>query len=372
MPAIEAPRRYPTIDLLRLVAIAMTMLVHTPSLSRTVFFVRPFAGGLWLGVDLFMLISGWLLGGQLLRESEAGSISPCRFYVKRWLRTLPPYYFMLVVLYYGGWSEFAGPLPTSVILSHLTFLQGYATGNHYLVSWSLCVEEHFYLLLPLLIAVLARWPRLRVAIGIVVGAGLLSLTLRALVYFGDPSTSDTPKLSALRCDGLFIGLLLAWVNLKRPALWTALGRWTGVSLGLGTVATLFLMTKTSVDFRSAWLYVFMPTLGTWTLAMVFIACVHVDSFASRVDFRGLSYLGGLTYAMYLTHNVLPRAWVGGFGAGSALAALWRMVLVVAVSVFIHHLVERPALALRKRVLSSGWFQPSAPPYEPAAQPNTFS
>lgn len=355
----ESSRRYPTVDLLRLVAITMTMLTHTPSISRALFLLRPFSHGLWLGVDLFMLISGWLLGGQLLRESKGGSFAPLRFYVKRWLRTLPPYWFMLIALYFGSHSDFSRPLSASVILSHAAFLQGYTTYNRYLVSWSLCVEEHFYLLLPALIYMLMRWPRLRAVLSLVVMAETLSICLRTWAYYEHPSSVDVPQLSVLRCHGLFLGLLLAWINLQRPELWRWMGKWIDLSLVLGLIGTLLIMASTT-DPPSAWLYVAVPTLGTWTLALVFLACVHEQSFASRIDFIGLQYLGGLTYAMYLIHTVIPRSWLGGSGAGSLASAVWRMLLVIVLSILLHHLVERPGLRFRRWVLQRRSFGAPSP------------
>ena len=96
----QAEQRFPTLDLLRLVAIGMTILAHTPNLVLKVPGLASMRNALWMGVDLFMLISGWLLGGQLLREDERGPMRPMRVYFKRWMRTLPPYYFMLLTLYF--------------------------------------------------------------------------------------------------------------------------------------------------------------------------------------------------------------------------------------------------------------------------------
>src|SRR5271155_717674 len=162
LPRVPTPRvirRYPTLDLLRLVACGLVVLYHTPGFTSRVPVFRSLAHGMWMGVDLFMLISGWLLGGQLLRDAAAAQFSPSRFYVKRWLRTLPAYYAMLAILYFAGGPEFGGPLPWHEVVKHFLFLQGYFPPNRYSVSWSLCVEEHFYLVLPLIVWGLARWPR---------------------------------------------------------------------------------------------------------------------------------------------------------------------------------------------------------------------
>jgi peptidoglycan/LPS O-acetylase OafA/YrhL len=344
----SALRYYPTLDVLRLVAVTLTMLVHTPSVTERVAFLRPFSHGMWLGVDLFMLISGWLLGGQLLRDASRNRFNPPHFYVKRWLRTLPPYYAMLAVLYYfGPGPQFSRPLPWRVIVAHVTFLQIYIPPNLYGVSWSLCVEEHFYLALPALVWILLRWPRLSTIAGIVIVMGCVSIAGRISTYSREPGIYFQTHL---RCDGLFIGLLFAWINLNRPAVWQRIGRYAVATGIVGVLMTLAIMASMSDD-ATRWKCIVVPTLGTWTLALVLFACVHEQSSWSRAGFRGLRYLGELTYSMYLVHDVIPRAWFGVSADPSGLRSMaLHLTLVVALSMLLHHTIERPALLFRERLL----------------------
>ena len=367
-----APRRYPTLDLLRLVAITLTMLAHASGIVQRVFFFRPFQGGLWMGVDLFMLISGWLLGGQLLRDARRGNFAPRRFYVKRWLRTLPPYYFMLVVLYCFGLPHVGGldgtehvidtartdhlhpGLPWQVIVTHLTFLQRYIPPNLYGVSWSLCVEEHFYLFLPLVVMALMRWPRLSFAVALVVVIEAFAVACR-VATFNDYTWA--PQETHMRCHGLFIGMLFSWINIHRPEYWARLGRFATAFGLVGIVASLAVMASISDTAPTRWAYIGVPTIGTWALALLFIACVHERSPFSRASFPGLQYLGELTYPIYLVHNVLPRAWLGEHSGQAGLrGVVLRLVLVGGCSALLHHVIERPALRFREWVLKR--WQPS--------------
>lgn len=345
MTASSSPapqRRYPSLDLLRLVAITLTILVHTPRLASRVPGLGALQGGFWLGVDLFMLISGWLLGAQLLRGAARGAIEPLRFYVKRWLRTLPPYLVMLGVLQLLG-----ARMRWGTLLAHATFLQMYLGNNQYLVSWSLCVEEHFYLLLPLLVLGLTRRPRLGTVVALVAVIELLAVVSRAVTFTPQESV---PCLTHMRWHGLFVGMAFAWIHLHRPALWKALGRLATALALLGVVTTLLVMISIP-DGPSRWRYIGAPTVGTWTLSLAFLACVHDASPLSRISFRGLQYLGELTYAVYLTHDIWPRSVVDAHGApGSLLGFAWRLGLVLGSAVVLHHLVERPALWLRERLL----------------------
>lgn len=347
----EARPRYPTLDLLRVIAVSMTMLTHTPSLVSRVFFLRPFQHGLWLGVDLFMLISGWLLGGQLLADP---TMPPIRFYVKRWIRTLPPYYVVLLSLYWSKQPQFGGPLPWKWILTHVFFLQGYVGPLLFMVSWSLCVEEHFYLLLPVLVIPLSRRPRLGWLLSLVIGFEVMGLVGRVLTV---TPTSEQPFASFMRCDGLFLGLAFAWLNRFKPDLWASLGKWTNLLAGAGVLGTLSVQYALSL-VPNTWMYVAAPTLGTWTLSAVFLAAVHPSASLSKIRFPGLQYAGELTYGIYLIHDVIPKSWMGArIGEAGIRAVLVRLSLVVLLSVGLHHLVERPALRFRGWLMNR-WSRPS--------------
>lgn len=351
MTATGSPRRYPTLDVLRLVAIGMTMLAHTPSVVQRVFFLRPFAHAYWAGVDLFMLISGWLLGGQLLREASAGPISPSRFYVKRWLRTLPPYYAMLAILYFGKGPEFAGPLPLAEVLKHVFFLQNYIPLNRYMVSWSLCVEEHFYLLLPGVVLLIGRRERLLALIGVVATVVVSALILRHVAFKANPTTLDIPYPSHLRSDGLWFGLAFAWLSIHRRDAWRAVGRFAGHLFVVGVVATLAVLHSVPAP-PAWWCFVVAPTLVTIAMALAFIGCVHDESGLSRISFRGLQYMGELTFSIYLVHAVIPPEWLGERVGQAGLSSVARRIaLVLGLSMLLHHVVERPALELRRRILA---------------------
>jgi peptidoglycan/LPS O-acetylase OafA/YrhL len=334
-------------------------LAHTPNLVLKVPGLASMRNALWMGVDLFMLISGWLLGGQLLREDERGPMRPLRFYFKRWMRTLPPYYFMLLTLYYlPGAPEFHGPQSWKVILTHLTFTQVYAGTLKYMVSWSLCVEEHFYLVLPLVVLLLRRVRSLPIVV-------LLTFALEALAvasrYAGFDADATIPGATHERNHGLFLGLLFALVNQRYPLIWARLGRHATLLGCAGVVATIAVL-ATVPPAPSRWMFIAAPTLGTWTFAMVFLPCVHEGSTWSRVSFRGLTYLGGLTYAIYLTHNVLPRTLVEMMGgAGTPKGMLWRFGCMASAALFVHHLVERPSLAIRQRLLARMQGPMTSPP-----------
>ncbi|HTV23631.1 MAG TPA: acyltransferase [Polyangiaceae bacterium] len=341
----RSARRYPTLDLLRIGAAGMTVLLHAPSVSAELPLISSVQLGLNLGVDLFMLISGWLLGGQLIRASRDGELSAGRFYLKRWLRTLPPFYAVLLVLCFSGALSNAGG---AEIASHFLFLQEYLAVQQYGVSWSLCVEEHFYLLLPLLVPFILRYGSARRLLLALVGVSLLELSVRTLVY--EPG-QHLPYLTHLRSEGLFLGLGLAYVAECRPLAWAWLGRWCHVFFILGVPATVLAMAL-SRTAPSLLFFTWLPTLGTWALALAFVASVHERSRLSRLELPGARYLGELTYSIYLVHTLVPPLLrhdaLAPLGGSNAAA----LAVTLALSVLLHHGVERPFLTLRTRLLTA--------------------
>ena len=348
------PIRYPTLDLLRVVAISMVMALHMPSLGR-VKVIGLYTTGGYLGVDLFMLISGWLLGGQLLRElAKTRTMQPFRFFVKRWMRTLPPYYAMLAIFCATGAVGF-DKADVGAVLKHMFFLQSYFPPSLYGVSWSLCNEEHFYLLLPLLVLATRKIHHVRWLLLATIAIQVVVIVLRHRAFSGD---ADEPKVTHLRMDGLLMGFLLSYVAQFHREVWDRLGRVATFGGVVGLIAMLIVTPQVdSIRFR--WDY--STTVATWFLALVFLACVHEKSSWSKVSFPGLRYAGELTYAVYLVHAVIPKAWLLRLSGESGMVGLGiRLGLVIALSMALHHVVEVPFLRIRERVLARWGRQAGSP------------
>lgn len=180
----SAPR-VPGLDLMRAIAILWVMLFHfrfMVTLPHILYWPSRYG---WMGVDLFFVLSGYLIGSQLMRPYLRGAApSLGGFYFRRAFRILPAYLSVLA-LYFAtpGFREAPGLSPAWQFLTFTeNFRINYAVDQAFSHVWSLCVEEHFYLVLPLLVLVLMRKPRFGMVVTLILAILALGIAVRGCIY----------------------------------------------------------------------------------------------------------------------------------------------------------------------------------------------
>ncbi|MBK5186895.1 MAG: acyltransferase [Gemmatimonadaceae bacterium] len=314
----------------------------------------------WTGVDLFFVLSGLLIGGQLWKERKrTGTINVGKFILRRGFR-IWPLYLVFVILspaLTGTWSYKWGDW---------AFLSNYVSGRVE-GGWSLSTEEQFYVLAPLTLLAGSRLFKLRgwlmaLLSSLAAVAALRWWTARRLLGAGvSVATVKTDMYTPfhLHNEGLIIGLLIALVSVEAPALLTGAstqrGRVWGAALSAMAIA---------VVLRAANGIVF-PFLS---LALIYgsIVVVSLALGPGKLLFlrtRPFYTLSRLSYGMYLNHFAVLR-WIGpsitrvakSVGGQSAVSIAVSLAAVIACSalfaVVSFVLVEHPFLAMRGRVLST--------------------
>jgi peptidoglycan/LPS O-acetylase OafA/YrhL len=172
----------------------------------------------WTGVDLFFVLSGFLISGLLFKEIETtGSLNAGRFWYRRAFKILPSYLFFLIVMAATkatAWLDTTSWATIGASLAkHLLFAQNYLGHNPNGPTWSLAVEEHFYILLPCLLLLLLykastreQFERWLLIVGSCVIAGVPALRTVHAVVRG--VSLDDYQLSHFRADGLFFGVMV--------------------------------------------------------------------------------------------------------------------------------------------------------------------
>jgi peptidoglycan/LPS O-acetylase OafA/YrhL len=375
LPTGEQSRgRSRALDVLRGIAILLVLgahNVHTAPASGPVYWLHQ-AWSLygWTGVDLFFVLSGFLVGGLLFREvARSGRVDAKRFLSRRAFKIWPLYFVYIFVEiglfgHRGGWHFPMELLPN---LLHLQNYLGTPLGH----TWSLAVEEHFYLLLAFSMA----WAASRkcglsfASIAAVTGAIVLGCNLLRLPFGGDEyaGIAWATRATHLRIDGLAVGVFLAALYHLQPAVWDALARRKGALalvavVGIGFIA--FFPKEGQMD----------RTIGYTTLYIGYAALLVLAQSAPKNSTRGkilqtwparlVASVGVCSYGMYLWHVSASTRPIEWFLAKSHLydrvdvSVAWLITsfvyacLAYALGFVMTVAVERPMLAIRDRLAPS--------------------
>jgi len=363
----QSNSRLPGLDTLRALAIAWVLMSHYSSFvaGEQMFGWMGRVG--WAGVDLFFVLSGYLIGKQIampLARDEAWNAG--RFFARRLLRTLPNYLVILLV-----YQLFPGP-PIGghggpPLWRYLTFTQnfGLAYGQMFTHSWSLCIEEQFYLVLPLVALAFARTRRAPWLAWLGLGVGVaLGVTARGVASVRDGLDAFDAAVyysTLCRADELLPGVAIAVLECFHPALFERVRRHGHVLLGVGVLASMVALYGIASKSAGAMLTTtFGYSILAMSFAMLVLAALSPMSWLHRARVPGAASLALWSYAIYLVHKpvfmaLAPQLPHWGLDAKSSPVILGVMAAGVAGGWMLFRLVETPFMRLRSR-----WF-PSRPP-----------
>ncbi|MGA3159050.1 MAG: acyltransferase [Steroidobacteraceae bacterium] len=362
------------LDHLRAFAISYVFIFHYAGQFKSPTWLAPIAKFGWSGVDLFFVLSGYLIGGQLLGRIASGQgLSIRDFYLQRFLRIIPVFWLVLALYFLLPATIEHGRLPS--LWRFLTFTQNFALDNSvysaFSHAWSLCVEEHFYLVLPCLITVFAarKWGNR----GFLCGGLLmvLGVAIRGFcwtrVAAGDGGWYELVYYPTYcRLDGLIVGVAIAAMSLFYPRQWSWLGRKSYVLLfvGLALLYAGYALADGPYDF--AFTLVGFPLVAI-AYGCVVVAAVSPQSFLNRAA-AITKRIAVLSYSIYLIHKIVIHL-VQGEASSLHIAADGSIMFVLCITVSVacayamNVIVERPFLRLRERLAA-----PKSPALFPGTQP----
>ena len=366
---LERPAgQVPILDALRALAVTLVICDHTFAWWRDLTGRDLAIGKLpmfyygWTGVDLFFILSGYLIGRQIWRESvQTGTVQVTRFILRRGLRIWPLYFFFAIFapLYRG----------TSLQVSDWLFFSNYVNGAVE-GGWSLSTEEQFYILFPILVVIslYVKFPvKSLLALNLIV-IGLVELsrwhTVDYLLSLNLPKEEIKQGLlysaGHLRCESLLIGVLLALVETLWPNRLITLRSYAGglAAFGLivgGILAAIAIRTLNPLIFWTLSLSMFY---GVLTLSLILLQDTWVVC-NSVVQSRGVYQISRLSFGMYLWQFFViksllkyagsPIILVLGNGHVAFLITLLFGLLATAfVSAITFIIIEQPFLDVRER------------------------
>ena len=370
LSSAKLARRLPGLDLVRAVAIAWVMVYHASLfglVSQDSLIVR-FG---WMGVDLFFVLSGFLIAEQLLRPLANGQRPDYgRFFQRRALRTLPAY--LVMVGLYFAFPVLRDRPHIQPLWQFLTFTQNFNVhpppAKAFSHAWSLCVEEQFYLLFPLALVLIMRRPSLSKAVAAILGLLLFGMALRGYLWlhdvaetpFGVGAAANSPRyMDAIyyptftRLDGLLAGVAAATIKIFRPSVWSRLIAKGDLLFGVGVVgvvvSAVFFVDQTAR---------FWPTVVGFPLLSLSIALVVVGASASgsivgKWAIPGVGALAAGSYSLYLSHKVIFHLLQNAAADLPPTLQRWELIaglaLALVAGALLYWAVERPFLKLRDRL-----------------------
>lgn len=350
----ESKRRMVQLDFVRGIAILMVMAHHFiswPIAALNAIPIKiPGRGFGWVGVDLFFVLSGFLVGGLLIGEIyRTGSLRIGRFIKRRGFKIWPAYYvyllFQLVTRHFP---------PSTFLIPNLLHLQNYL-GTSLQHTWTLAVEEHFYLVLPFLLVWIYSSPIRRAnAPKIFISIGILVLAIRSFMVLALGSTK-VGEYTHTRLDSLMFGVLLSHFYYFHR---NAFDRFTQKRLLLSAVVAAGLLFLFLTDAKSKLMLTVGYTMNYLCFAALMLLMIGVTgNIVKSLPYRMIAAIGVYSYSIYLWHNSVRTPLLhlcSHLPANDELRwfSLWvsQYLCAIVLGVLMARMIEWPFLRFREKVV----------------------
>lgn len=359
------------LDILRALAVLLVLASHTVAHGAPPAWLRwYFSAQGTIGVEIFYVLSGFLIGSVLIRSRKAGKLEApgdvLDFWKRRWARTLPLYaFFLLVYLRF----DYHGPASLDVAWPFFLFLQNLAwpIRPFFEHSWSLAVEEWFYLLLPCVFLAAAGMLKsngramLATCIVFIVGP------LAARIVFGwhAQSLSDVDShvrsIVLCRLDSLFIGVIVAYIRIERPKQFARLAPLWKFALPIFVALTLYFACGAPYLVTNPIVRTMAYPMLSVVIAALLPSAMTVRTSGSRLLDRFIDWTSRISYSLYLGHICMLTLVLGMFAKYGWSIESHRTTLILYVTLagfyfaFAHltyKFVEQPYIRLRDKVMGN--------------------
>ncbi len=338
-------KHIPALDGIRGIAILLVLIHHT---------IPGLIPGGFLGVDIFFVLSGFLITRLLVDEwGKTGSISLRRFYYRRLLRLGPALALFLLacaLLMIYWYPHQAGMHPASLLWALLFATNWHVAFNYEgptltLITWSLSIEEQFYMVWPVTVLLLMRGGAGRKALIGLTALGVIAIAWRRYDllyayapvprrYFGTDTRADTLLV------GCFVALLPSIAITARIKLYS-------IAASIGSIVALACLVSTS-STEDGVLYAGLFTVIALMVGVTIWALVNVRPvwLSAVFSFAPLRWFGRISYGLYLYHWLVVTFPLGNMPMWGSV--LFKLGVSIGMAALSFYLIERPILSLKNR------------------------
>ncbi len=357
------------LDFLRTLAICLVFIFHYQG-GDFYDWVYNIIGFGWTGVDLFFVLSGYLIARQLFNEAQhKNKISIKTFYIKRAFRILPAYFFVLLL--YIFIPVFRDHPVISPVWKSVTFTQNIGLDpnvyNAFTHAWSLCIEEQFYLFFPAIVLLLVIWKAQKKVFYIILVLFLFTFFFRYYLWtnYLDPLKVAVEQqgnfwvtwiyyFTFSRLDGLLTGIAIAGIFVYKPFLREKIIKKGNLIfvIGCGILLGAYFLCEKRQSFNGSvfGFSVLSIGYGCWVTAALCPNC-----FLHKINFAIFKNTAVLSYAVYLCHKAichLCHVYFSRHGVdeeGNVMLCICIAATVIA-AIVVRYFVEKPFLKLRDKVV----------------------
>jgi len=366
MVVFENMKRNIQLDFLRFCGVFLVMVTHTYITGNTILDkgLSIIKVGGWTGVDLFFVLSGYLVSGLIIREQELyGSFNAVRFLIRRGFKIYPTYYLFIIFSFILGlYSHSIGKPPTLTGLFHeAIFVANYFSNNNGIL-WSISVEEHFYFILAIVFLILIRFKKIELRSFIFIYAFLLveGIGFRLYNYFhySDFNFVRDYTKSHFRFDSLFFGVLLAYlVNSKSKIIAWILSykyRILFSVMAIGFLMTNFILTRRNYPLLPVINLAVNPVCYGYLMLVV----IDIKNIKFVKIISPLAYIGKYSYSIYLFHFVFDNIAMRLINHGGVFYYLLYFSSAITGGIIISKCIEYPLIGFRERYFPSRSKEPA--------------
>lgn len=369
---------FPALDGLRFVAFLFVFLIHFFSRNKVGEITNPavdilfktFKYNGWVGVDLFFVLSGFLITYLLLKEKNIyGSFSLKNFWIRRSLRIWPLYYLavfagFIIIPFLSSQLlgyDYSKPIFKEQILNlmpaYLLFLgnwspifQGYPEFLNVLHLWTISIEEQFYLIWPLILLTFKNFKRnLLICLGLI----LFSVVLRFIFALNNTPHPGIYMNTFLRMDTFVLGSLIAVIYLQKPKLLYSIRPFfKSIPLTLITLLFFYFIHDLDLLYSKSWFNLTFGYLaiGLWMVYFTIAALQENTFFNTFFSLKPLASLGKISYGLYIWHRVGTDIGVNSTKnfLPIPLQMLFSLIVIVIIGYASYHLFEIYFLKFKKK------------------------
>jgi peptidoglycan/LPS O-acetylase OafA/YrhL len=361
---IKSKRIY-GLDILRAWAILLVVSLHGMNYITKSNLINKISGFVHIdGVTIFFVLSGFLIGGILIKTIDSSQFSIkglFNFWIRRWFRTLPAYYFSLFLMLFilpiifNGYREVDLLFKTKYVL----FIQNFASPHpdFYPEAWSLSIEEWFYLVVPILIFIITRILNAKKSIATVAIFLIVAVTLYRYFKFSHNPIDNYYDLHfqylkqvVTRLDSLMYGVIGAFTSFYYASIWLKYKKvlfWIGLFMLYSLKIWGSLYGGITVNMYMAVFQTSVSSIG----ALFLIPMLSSIKTGSGIIFKIITFLSLISYSMYLINlSIVQKYFINRIGFENQVMnyfAFW--IITILLSYFMYNWIELPFMKIREKM-----------------------